>query len=187
MVNVRKYLQASIPNNRIASRYTNLFADYLRNTLIRFQFNRPKQYQNWENNRVSQSELESTSIVDNTTLLLSNKNVHRGDRGISGCKETKEEASKPACANTTGEGRVMPTQTLPAQYYIYFSFSFQSGFLRANFIKYYVESEFPIDTFIVDVAGFQNFQNGREYTYYGGLINATEHRQQIRITHERAW
>jgi hypothetical protein len=36
MANVRKYLQASIPNNRIASRYTNLFVDYLRNTLIRF-------------------------------------------------------------------------------------------------------------------------------------------------------
>jgi hypothetical protein len=81
----------------------------------------------------------------------------------------------------------MPTQILPAQHYIYFSYSFRSGFLRANLIKFHVESEFPIDTYILDVAGFQNFQNGREFTYYGGLINATEHRQQIRVPHEGAW
>ena len=187
MADVRKYLQAIIQNNRIVGRFINLFVDYLRNILIRFQFKRPKQYPNWEDNRVSKSELESISIIDNTTLLLSDKNIHRGDRRIPGCKEAKKEPSKPACANTKEEGRVMPTQTLPAQNYIYFSYNFQRRFLGVNLIKFYVESQFPIDTYVVDQAGLQNFQSGLNFTTYGGLINATEHKQDVRGLHEGAW
>ncbi|MBA7687717.1 hypothetical protein ES703_96183 [subsurface metagenome] len=185
--NVRKHLQASLPNNRIASRYTNLLINYLRNTIAHFQFKRSKQYQNRKDNRVSKPELESSSIANNTTLLLSDKNVSRGARRISGCKETKEEASKPAYTSTKEEGRVMPTQTLPAQHYIHFSYNFQSGFFRTNLIKFYVESEFPVDTYIVDLLGLQNFQAGREFTSYGGLINAIEHRQEIRAPREGSW
>ena len=186
-MNFRKYLQATIQNNRFASLYINLFFDCLRNILIRFQFKRPKQYPNWEDNRVPKSELESTSIIDNTTLLLSDKIIHRGDRRISRCKETKKESSNPAYANTKEEGRVMPTQTLPAQNYIHFIYNFQRRFLGVNLIKFYVESEFPIDTYIVDLVGFQNFQSGRQFTTYGGLIHAIEHKQDIRVPHEGAW
>jgi len=81
----------------------------------------------------------------------------------------------------------MPTQTLPAQHYIHFSYNFQSGFFRTNLIKFYVESEFPVDTYIVDLLGLQNFQAGRAFTTYGGLINAIEHRQEIRVPYEGEW
>ena len=81
----------------------------------------------------------------------------------------------------------MPTQTLPAQHYIYFSYNFRSGLLRVNLIKFYVESEFPIDTYVVDQAGLQDFQSGRQFTTHGGLINAFEHKQEIRVPHEGDW
>jgi len=81
----------------------------------------------------------------------------------------------------------MPTQTLSANSYIYFTFAFQGRFFRDARIRFYVESELPISTFIVDESGFGEFQSGREYTYYGGFSNITEHRQEFRVPHEGVW
>ena len=77
----------------------------------------------------------------------------------------------------------MPTQTFPANTYL----SFEYNFHRIGTIKFYVESEFPIDTFIVDMHGYNEFQSGREYTTYGGFNNREEHRQELRVPYEGYW
>ena len=77
----------------------------------------------------------------------------------------------------------MSTQTLPADNYIYFEFRFR----RRGVIKFYVEAEFPIDTYVVDSQGFNDFQSGHGYDIYGGFAGQVEHRQELKVPFDGDW
>ncbi|HEX9896929.1 MAG TPA: hypothetical protein VGA85_04610 [Dehalococcoidales bacterium] len=80
----------------------------------------------------------------------------------------------------------MPTQTLPANTYIYFTFDITSGITGPR-ISFYIESEFPVDTYVVDDVEFGNYRAGAAFTSFGGVTNATAHRFNVRLPHAGRW
>ncbi len=190
MANVRKYLQKHIQMARDSFRFNHLFSHSVGNSISNFQFCKSRGYQSGEDNTVSERQLENTVAIHNSAVLSPNKNVYRRNIGISGSKAGKKKSSSPVTIAdaTNKEGQIMPTQTLIANHYTYFTFNFPSGFsFRRASISYYVESEYPIDTYIVDDIGFQNFQAGQAFTYQGGFLNTTIHRQHVRPPHDGNW
>ncbi len=77
----------------------------------------------------------------------------------------------------------VPTQTLPAGMHIHFSFNLRTR----DSIIFYVESEFPVNTYVVDQTGLDNFKQGLQFTYYGGFLNQTIHRNRVRIPFAGIW
>jgi hypothetical protein len=75
------------------------------------------------------------------------------------------------------------TLTLRQNSYIFFQFSLR----RRGSIKFYVEAEQPVDTFVVDEDGFREFEAGRQCTIYGGFEGQQEHRQEVRVPYEGTW
>jgi hypothetical protein len=82
----------------------------------------------------------------------------------------------------------MSTLTLSANSYFYIDFDTQSGFLGTlPTIRYYVESEYPINTFFVDDANLPLFLNGSQYTFYEMFNNMIEHRIVFNVPHIGNW
>ena len=82
----------------------------------------------------------------------------------------------------------MPIQTLPARTYIYFPFDFASvGWLHQSTINFHVVSERPIDMWIVDAQGFQQFHSGGQFSHFGGFNNITENKQNFRVPQAGTW
>lgn len=50
-------------------------------------------------------------------------------------------------------------------------------------IKYEVEANRPVDTYILDEQGLQEFYSKRDYieSYYGGFSNRYNHTQELRL------
>ena len=78
----------------------------------------------------------------------------------------------------------MPTQTLPASTYISFEFDFRR---KRGSVKFYIESEIPIDTHIVDGNGHHEFMSANPFDSYGGFINRVEHQQELRVPYQDMW
>lgn len=190
MANVRPDMCESIQNNRVNFRLLNLFARYCRSCISHICPRRANEHQNWENNHSIKRQLESAITTHHTSVLSSTKNIH--NRNYRFWWSKKAEDTREADTNTTTRGQTLvPTQTLQARHYLHFAYSFTNyqvqGWLIKAIIKYYVESELPVDTYVVDEEGFQNFLRGLHFNSYGGFINTTIHRQEVRISHEGNW
>lgn len=81
----------------------------------------------------------------------------------------------------------MPTLTLQAGQYIHFDYTLRHGIGRRDTIRFYVESERPIDTYVVDEHAFGDFAAGREFTSFGGAEKVTEHRGAVRVPYDGHW
>jgi len=130
----------------------------------------------------AQRQLESPFTSFNSSVLSPSENIHRRDSRTR--RSQKAKKTRGIAGAESREGRqIMPTQTLPANSYIYFKFHFR----RRGVIKFYVEAELPVDTYVVDEPGFENFTSGYEFTTYGGFTNREKHQQELRVPFEGYW
>lgn len=186
MANVRRFYQKSVEVARDIFRHSHLpiiTGCNHRNDILKKQSRR---YESGQNTAIYESELESSFARVNSTILFPSEKV---PRRITRIRRSKTEITPNKSPNANAkEERIMPTQTLPARNYVYITFEFSSvGWLHQSRINYYVESERPVDTWIVDEQGFHQFQNGQLFTYFGGFQNTLEHRQEIRVPQAGIW
>jgi hypothetical protein len=102
---------------------------------------------------------------------------------IVGCGFAQPDTNGDYTVEFTQRDIRVPTQTLPAGMHIHFSFNLRTR----DSIIFYVESEFPVNTYVVDQTGLDNFKQGLQFTYYGGFLNQTIHRNRVRIPFAGIW
>lgn len=186
MANVRQSVFKNIQGNRIKLCLCNLFTRGYRSCLSYFQSMRPQRDQSRQDNQVFERQLESSGFTHNSSILLSSQGVHRRSSKNVGLRKTAKE-SEPTRTNIEKEEQRtirVPTQTLLANHHIYFTFN---NLRYRDSISFHVESEYPVNTYLVDDEGFNNFREGNEFTYYGGFRNQREHQDRIRVPHEGNW
>ena len=76
----------------------------------------------------------------------------------------------------------MPVLLLEPKTYFQIRFPVpRRGFTRRGLIDLKVESTLPVDTYIFDEAGRDNFASGQKFYHYGGFRQQEQHRQEIRL------
>ena len=186
MVDVRRYFQKYIQMARNSFCFPHLCTYNRGNSLPNFSTFRSRGHQSGENNTIPERKLEVSFVACNSSVLLSDKVIYRPSKQNRSIRETSQVTRESNTQKRTREeGRIkrVPTQTLPAKTYIYFSFNLR---LRDS-VTFYVESEFPVNTYLVDEEGFINYEKGVTFSSFGGFINQREHRSRVRIPHEGKW
>jgi hypothetical protein len=144
-----------------------------------------RRYEGGKNTSILKQQLESAITTDYPAILLSNKIIHRPSHKIArGIREAIKIPDAPR-ENTKKEqwGIRVPTQTLPANTHIYFSFN-----LRArDSISYEIESEYPVSAYVVDTNGLNSFKQGLAFTDYGGFLNQTSYRNRVKVPLSGDW
>ena len=161
MANVRKYIQKSVQMARAIFRSSHLLVIDNRNRINDSEQKQSREHESRQNTAIFEQQLEGSFACHSSSILLSNKDIsRRNNRGAVWDKETSERANQRTKTSTIEKGwRIkVPVQTLNINSYIYFTWDLH----RRDYISFYVESEYPINTSIVDEAGFQSFQNGSD-------------------------
>lgn len=172
---------------RDCNRSSNRFLHGLRSLLPPYWFRRTKRDKSGKSTLSSQRQLEGSDTDTGSTILSPHTDIDRGNQSIPevGANKKKESERNDTIRRTKEGRRVrMPTQTLPPGTYLHFEFSF---IRKRGTIRFNVEAEFPVDTYIIDDNGFYEFKSGHEFTTYGGFFNREEHQQELRVPYEGYW
>ncbi len=181
-----RILQKVIQGNRAIFCSSNLSARSCWNNIFNFGFKRLSSLKNCKYNPLFRRQLESIATGNDSSVLLSSKSVYRASIQNGAVRKTIEESGETT-RKVSGKKRSeikVPTQTLPAGTHIYFSFN---NLRLRDDVSFYVESEYPVNTYLVDEEGFANFRNGNQFNYYGSFLNQKEHRNRVRVPHQGNW
>jgi len=78
----------------------------------------------------------------------------------------------------------MPVLTLSANSYLQYGYQVP----RNGLVAYYVEAERPVNTYVVDKTGLDQFLRGEPYVNsYGGFQDRPQHRQEVVLPFQGWW
>lgn len=170
---------ANVPDtkgHRATNSFSHSWLNNLRNLLSRFQFPRAKRNSCRTDSPTIERKLESTSNSPNSAVLSPYKDIHRGNGGIPWDEKT-EENTRGTKAESVEEGEVVPTRTLDANMHLSLRFPVP----RRGRIKFHVEAELPVNTYILDSEGINEFYARHGIPSYGGFTNRRNHDQRIQL------
>src|SRR4030042_5602948 len=183
-------LQNGLKTGRTCLCFLYLCAHHFRAYLLG-NWARARGHENGQDYHPSQQQLEGGASVTSPSVVSSDKNVC-GRIGRVGDREIVSKEKKPSWTSadtySTSRRGIMPPSILPADQFIYFAFAFRGRApLRGHIMRFYVQSNITLDTYVVDGTGLQNFLAGLDFSTHGGFHNLTEHRQAVRIPYEGLW
>lgn len=129
-------------------------------------------------NRIIEPKLEGADDNTSTTILSPNLSICGRDHRIFWSEETTKTSRKST--NNKGypsqEGVIiLPTTLLPANKFIFTGYKIPTS----GRVEFFVESELPVTTYILDEEGLEDFQAGDEIYSYGGFTNRKLHHEKL--------
>lgn len=173
---------------RTINRFRNCGFDWIRCLLARFFLRHHNQgASNLPIYQRDKRQLESSVNTFRFAFLSDDQDFSRGSAGSIWCQETQADKRRAQRkAKPINSIINMPIATLKPNTNIRIRYRVP----RNRRIEYEVEADQPVDTYVLDDKGLEEFDHGKNayiYSYYGGFANRRHHQQELRLPFRGYW